>query len=157
MLVTYHSDLTVRFRDLSAQLLQSSDTSPLQASYPNPLPPLTIDVLSLLADPSVSSRTSPKLIEEAQIASSHLAPQSLECAVALRSGEIAIFRMAPEPTGDAAIPRTLDDPEIISATHVSTGEHRRFQPHFLLAAGRGPVSAVALSDIGTSSLCSTLM
>ncbi|EKM61629.1 uncharacterized protein PHACADRAFT_169080 [Phanerochaete carnosa HHB-10118-sp] len=148
MLATFHSDLTVRFRDLSAQLLQSSDTNPLRARYPNPLPSLTLDVLALLADPSVASQTSPKLVEEAHIVSLQLAPQSLECAVALKSGEVTIFRMAGVPAGEAAIPRTLDDTELISATHVCTGEHRRFQPHFLLSTRRGPVSAVALSDIG---------
>ncbi|GJE89618.1 hypothetical protein PsYK624_057220 [Phanerochaete sordida] len=148
ILVTYHSDLTLRFRDLSPQLLQSSHTSPLQSSYPNPLPWLTIDVLSVLADPFVTSRTSPKLLEEAQIASCHMAPETLEFAVALESGEVVVFRMAPPPTGDASIPHTLDDPELTSAAHVGGGEHRLYQPHFLLATNRGPATAVSLSDIG---------
>lgn len=148
-LVTYHSDLSVRFRDLSAQLLHSSDTSPLQTSYPNPLPLLTIDVLGLLADPSIAAHLPPKLLEEAHIVSTHLAAQSLECAVVLGTGEVTVFRQSPPPTGDATVPRTLDDSELISVTHVCTGPHQRFQPSFVLATGRGPVSALAISDIGT--------
>lgn len=148
MLITYHSDLTVRFRDLSSQLLHCSDTSPLQASYPNPLPSLTIDVLALLADPVVASHTSSKLLEEAQIMSSHLARQSLECAVVLGSGEVAVFRLNTPPSNDAMLPKMLDDPELISATHVSIEHDRWFYPAFIFSAGRGPVSALAISDIG---------
>lgn len=148
LLVTYHSDLTVRFRDLSAQLLLSSDTSPLQASYPNPLPGLTIDVLALLADPTVASRTSPTLLEEAAIASAHLAPQSLECAVVLGTGEVAVYRLNTPPSEDAAVPKTLEDSELISATHVSVERNHFFYPAFVLSASRGSVSALAMSDIG---------
>ena len=147
--MTYHSDLTVRFRDLSAQLLLCSDTSPLQASYPNPLPGLTIDVLALLADPAVASYTSPTLLEEATIASAHLAPQSLECAVVLANGEVAVYRLNTPPSEDAAVPKTLDDAELISATHVAIEHNRFFYPAFILSAGRGACSALAMSDIGT--------
>ena len=148
MLVTHHSDLTVRFRDLSAQLLHSSDTNPLQTSYPNPLPSLTIDVLALLADPTAASHTPPNLLAEAHIVSSHLAPQSLECAVVLKSGEVAVFRLNNPPSGDVMVPKTLDDPELISATHVSIVHGRYFYPAFILATARGSVSALAISDIG---------
>jgi syntaxin-binding protein 5 len=120
----------------------------MQTPYPNPLPSLTIDVLCLLADPSVSARISPKLLEEAQIVSSHLAPQSLECAVVLRTGEVAVFRIASVPSGDTALPKTLDDAELISASHVSTGPNYRFQPLFVINAGRGSVTALSISDIG---------
>ena len=147
-MVTYHSDLTVRFRDLSAQLLHGSDTNPLKTFYPNPLPSLTIDLLALLADPTVASHTTPKLLEEAHIVSSHLAPQSLECAIVLRSGEVAVFRLNSPQPGGATVPQILEDPELISAAHISTIRGRYFYPAFILVPSRGPASALALSDIG---------
>ena len=147
MLITHHTDLTLRFRDLSAQLLLSSDTMPLQASFPNPLPALTIDLLTVLADPSVSSHTSAKLVEDAQIVSSQLAPQSLECAVVLNGGEVAVFRQragAPEPVAF----KELEDKELVFTGHVPLPLSHKFQPVFLLTTGKGQASATSLSDIG---------
>lgn len=96
----------------------------------------------------MASRTSPTLLEEAAIASAHLAPQSLECAVVLGTGEVAVYRLNTPPSEDAAVPKTLEDSELISATHVSVERNHFFYPAFVLSASRGSVSALAMSDIG---------
>ncbi|KAI0705856.1 lethal giant larvae like, C-terminal-domain-containing protein [Cytidiella melzeri] len=147
VLATHHTDLTVRFRDLSAQLLVSSDTAPLQTDFPAPLPELTIDLLTILAEPPISSRTSPKLVEEARITSSCLATQSLECAIVLHTGEIAVFRQG-SSTQEGLSHRELGDPELISTSHIPVPFDRKFHPSFLMFAKRGPVTACSLSDIG---------
>ena len=149
MVVSHHTDLTIRFRDLSAQLLVSSDTTPLRTYFPNPLPWLTIDVLSVLADPSVATRTSPKLVEEAHIVASHLALESLECAVVLRSGEIVVFRQGPSTRERPVQQLDLDDQELISTAHIPIIDEGIFRPLFVMLAGRGSVTACCLADIGT--------
>ena len=144
MVATYHTDLTVRFRDLNAQLLVSSEADPLLADFPTLLPELTIDLLTVLAAPSIASQTSPELIGEGHISSTYFAPQSLECAVVLQSGEIAVFRQAE----GVILQQNVKDQEIISASHLPVATGQKFHPSFLLIAKRGPATACALSDIG---------
>jgi syntaxin-binding protein 5 len=143
LLVTYHTDLSIRFRDLSAQLLVSSDTAPLQSDFPTYIPELTIDLLSVLAAPSIASHTSHNLVTEARISSVCFATQSLECAVVLHTGEIAVFRQG------QGLPQSSDGgQELISTSHISVPTGGKFHPSFLLVTNRGPATACALSDIG---------
>ncbi|KAI0093981.1 lethal giant larvae like, C-terminal-domain-containing protein [Irpex rosettiformis] len=143
ILITHHTDLTVRFRDLNAQLLVSSEAEPFLADFPTLLPELTIDLLSILAAPSIASRVSAELLQEGHIASTYLATQSLECAVVLETGEIAVFRQ-----GEEFPKKTVKDQELIPASHIPVTVGRKFYPSFLFITQRGPATACALSDIG---------
>ncbi|TCD68310.1 hypothetical protein EIP91_011169 [Steccherinum ochraceum] len=125
--MTIHGDLTVRFQDMSAQLLISSDASPLHQFFPNPLHALTLDLTCVLGDPAIATRTSAQFIDQARIASAHLAPESLECAVVLRTGE---------------------DEEFVSLDHIPTILGCRFRPAFAILAVMGSVTSFAISDIG---------
>lgn len=122
----------------------------MKTYFPNPVPSLTIDLLALLADASVASHVPDEVVAVTHIVSTHLATQSLECAVVLSGGEVAVFRLgAPE---DSGVLKALDDPELISTAHILPDPNRRFHPLFLLIAGRGPVSALGISDIGMMQL-----
>ncbi|THH26967.1 hypothetical protein EUX98_g7215 [Antrodiella citrinella] len=141
--MTHHSDLTIRFQDLSAQLLVSSDASPLQRSYPNPLPALTIDMKCVLGDPAIATRTSPTFIDQAHIASMHLASESLECAVVLKTGDVVLYRLI-----HAGGPHELKDEELVTLHHILAAPGYRFRPEFAIMAKMGPATAFAISDIG---------
>ncbi len=147
ILITRHKDLTVRFQDISSQLLISSYESPIRDYFPQPIPSLTIDLVPLLAEPAVVSRTSPKYFREARISSVHLAPEALECAVVLRGGEVALYKLLSIDT-PVGTPTSLEDAELISLKHVPVDNGNRFRPQFVITAGRGPVSAFAISDVG---------
>ena len=151
MLITHPADLTVRFRDLHALSLVTSDTSPMESSFPNPLSELTIDLVSLLADPAVSTRISSKFLDEARIVASSLAPQSLECAVALQNGAVAIYRLGSSGHMDEVfVHKSLLDKELVSVEHVPAGLGRRYRPSFMMLTERGPVSTLSICDIGRS-------
>lgn len=141
--MTFHHDLTVRFQDLSAQILVSSEASPLQRRFPNPLPTLTIDLSATLSDAAIATRTSVNFLDNAQIASAHLAAESLECAVVLRTGEVVLYRTIHAPVS----PRPEDE-ELISLQHIPDQSGFKFRPEFAILAAMGPVTALAISDIG---------
>lgn len=137
----------MRFQDLSSQQLISSYESPIESYFPQYLPSLTIDLVTLLAEPAVVSKTSPKYLQEARIASVRLAAEAMECAIALKGGEVALYKLLSSDTPVAA-PTTLEDAELISLKHIPVERGRRFRPQFIITAGRGPVSSFAISDVG---------
>ncbi|KAI0783299.1 lethal giant larvae like, C-terminal-domain-containing protein [Abortiporus biennis] len=146
LLITQHRDLKVRFQDLSAQLLISSDESPLTSSFPNLLPALTIDLTSVLTDPAVFTRTSSHFIDEARIDSVFFATESLECAISLKSGDVILYRLISEGTSTSHV--NLQDEELISMQHIPLQVGERFRPLLMIMSNRGKVTACALSDVG---------
>jgi hypothetical protein len=50
ILLTHHCDLTIRFQDISAQLLIRSPSSPVATAFPHPLSSLIIDLITVLSD-----------------------------------------------------------------------------------------------------------
>jgi hypothetical protein len=93
----------------------------------------------------VASRISSS--EESRIAAVHIARESLECAVLLRTGETFIYRCDSGP-GVHSPAREASDKELLILEHTITSTPRRFRPFLLLAPNNGPISAFALSDIG---------
>ncbi|KAF9469810.1 lethal giant larvae like, C-terminal-domain-containing protein [Collybia nuda] len=146
ILVTHYLDLTVRFYDISAQLLLGSHPMPVQTSFPNPLVDLTIDVTPLIVEPSVSKWTSPSFFEQACIDFVQVATESLETAVVFKTGEVALYRLS--GSNDAAYYREAADEDLIILEHVSKYRNARFSPYFMLSPRRGAVETCALSDIG---------
>lgn len=144
MLITSHHDLTVRFQDVSVQLLISSSSSPISTAFPGPLPSLAIDLVTALSDESVLPRCSPEALQEGSIRQVSISPESLECAIILKTGELFIYKLNSEDEVSGAI----TDKELISLQHIPSTPLARYRPALMMASERGPVAAFASSDIG---------
>lgn len=134
VLITCHRDLTVRFHDASPQLLISSSTSPLQKNFPLAIHDLTID-LSRLPLSSVS-----------EVATVQLAPESLECVVLLKSGDLVVYQLN---TTQVTPPIEIEgNKEFILLGNVSLRPGTRYHPFLMLPRGNISLTCCALSDIG---------
>ncbi|OCH89538.1 hypothetical protein OBBRIDRAFT_881275 [Obba rivulosa] len=163
LLITYHPDYTVRFQDLSPQLLISkSPDAPLQSAFPALLPALTIELTPLLIDPLLglvqstdsSSTTSKTKADEPEgdptIAYVKFAVESHECVTVLSNGAVVLHRLgsANVTSGYIPEPKKLFDEELIHLQHLRVRSGLRFQPFLGIKPGNGHVSACAISDIG---------
>lgn len=144
IVVTKNADLTIRFLDISVQLLIPKHPSPFTSAFPRSLPPFSIDVLALAGLPAIAAHLPSCSTERARINEVQLAIESLEVGIVLGGGEVLVYRMA-DHQGDTA--RQLPDKRLVSLEHVPVTEGLRFKPYFLVTA-ESPVSAFAISDIG---------
>ena len=133
---------------MSAQLLIATGTAPLSQDFPKPLPGLTIQLQDLLDDSSIVEILKPH-IENLNIQSVHVAPEALECAVALTSGDLVVYH----PSRGLPSPDIIADTEIILLNHICSTPGRRFEPYFMLTPDRGSIAACAISDTGSLILC----
>lgn len=145
MLLTWHRDLTIRIQDISPHLLVSSGASPLQGSFPRPLPSLTIDLFGVLSDPVVLERCSQDVLHEGSLTHVYFTPESLECIAIFKTGDIFIYQLEPE-----ARQSKPTDKNMVSLTHILVPSPARYYPVLMIPGGRGPVSAFGASDIGIS-------
>ena len=159
LLITHHSDQTVRFYDISSHLLLS--TSPLKAEYPQIIPQLFIDVKVIinLLEEQLGDRKSPQI--GYTIKDVLFAKNALECVVVLDSGDVIWYKFK-EAGSPSHVYFAQDEnmgPEILSLDHLVTAEQRRrscFHPICLVrrseaSFGISPaakVTAVAFSDVG---------
>ena len=129
---------------MSAQLLIPTNGTPLDQDFPKPLPGFTIYPDDLLDDSSIVKILQPH-IETLSIQSVHVAPEALECAVALTSGDIVVYHpaMGLSPT------KVIADMEIILLDHIRPTPGRRFEPYFMLNPNRGLIATCAMSDTGS--------
>jgi syntaxin-binding protein 5 len=142
--VTYNRDLSVQFFDMSAQLLISTNGTLLDQDFPKPLPGLTIYPDDLLEDSLIVKILQPH-IETLSIQSVHVAPEALECAVALTSGDIVVYH----PSMGLSPTRVTADIEIILLDNIRPTPGRRFEPYFMLNPNRGLIATCTMSDIGS--------
>ena len=142
--MTYNRDLSVQFFDMSAQLLIPANGAPLGQDFPKPLPGFTIYPDDILDDPSIAKILQPH-IETLSIQSVHVAPEALECAVALTSGDIVVYHSA-MGLSPSKVP---SDMEIILLDHIRPSPGRRFEPYFMLNPNRGLIATCAMSDTGS--------
>jgi hypothetical protein len=145
--MTYNRDLSVQFFDMSAQLLIPTNAAPLDQEFPKPLPGLTIPLDDLLDDPSIVEILKPH-IDTLNIQSVHVAPEALECAVALTSGDIVVYH----PSMGLSPSKVIADMEIILLDHIISTP-RRLKPYFMLTPSRGSIATCAISDTGSLTLC----
>ena len=141
--MTYNRDLSVQFFDMSGQLLIPMNGAPLNHDFPKPLPGFTIYPDDILDDPSIAKILQPH-IETLSIQSVHVAPEALECAVALTSGDIVVYH----PAGQSSSKVTADM-EIILLDHIRPTPGRKFEPYFMLNSHRGLIATCAMSDTGS--------
>ena len=147
IVVTKNADLTIRFLDISVQLLIPKPPYPFTSEFPHALPPLSIDVLALVSLPEIAAHLSSGFGEKARIIDVQLAVESLEVGLVLSGGEVLVYRMA-DRQGVTA--RQLPDKRLVSLEHVPVADGLRFKPHFLITA-ESPVTAFAISDVGEHS------
>ena len=152
--MTHLSDLSVQFLDLSCQLLHSTGPeTPLAASYPSPIPRLTIELAPLLLDPTLGlvdpTVYDPHLAKQ-RIDAVYFAPESLECVTILRSGAVILHRLDVPPDATTFGQQTLEDKELVSLSHLRVRKGLRYSPLFAIKPdkGRGRVTSCALSDVG---------
>ncbi|KAI0003744.1 lethal giant larvae like, C-terminal-domain-containing protein [Russula compacta] len=144
----YSADLTIRFLDISVQLLIPTPPSPFTSAFPRALPLLFIDVLALACLPEVVAHFPPNFAERARLQDVQLAIESLEVALVLNGGEVLIYRMADRQSISA---RQLPDKRLVSLEHVPVPDGLRFKPYFLVKP-ESPVTAFAISDVGFASV-----
>lgn len=134
ILITCHHDLTVRFHDVSPQLLISSSTSPLQKNFPFTLHDLTIDLSCL------------PLSSAPEVATVQVAPESLECVVLLKSGDLLVYRLNTTQV-DPPI-KIQGNKEFVLLGNASLPSGTRYHPFLMLPRGNVSLTCCALSDIG---------
>ncbi|KAI0334428.1 hypothetical protein GY45DRAFT_1334312 [Cubamyces sp. BRFM 1775] len=158
ILATYLRDLSVRFLDVSPQLLVSTgEDNPLVNSFPSVLPRLRVDLAPLFIDhslglsllPPTSAEYDPRLSKE-RIESVHIAPESLECVTVMRSGAVVLHRLDVQHEEGTFGQRSLDDEELVSLLHMRPRRGLRYSPVFAVKPhkARGLVTACALADAG---------
>jgi syntaxin-binding protein 5 len=145
--VTRNADLTIRFLDVSAQLLIPTPPSPFTSAFPRTLPLLSVDVLALAALPEVATHLPSGFAARTQINDVQLAIESLEVGLVLSGGEVLVYRIADR---QGATARQLSDKRLVSLEHVPVTDGLRFKPYFLVKA-EALVTAFAMSDVGKHS------
>ncbi|GAA5828420.1 hypothetical protein JCM11251_006237 [Rhodosporidiobolus azoricus] len=102
-LVTAHTDLTVRFSDISNHLLwghRTGEGSPprIEHEFPRPLRHLDVDLKAALADPRAGDLAAARLWRERpwelELDKVDFAEDNLEVAVNTSTGDVVIFRLA---------------------------------------------------------------
>jgi syntaxin-binding protein 5 len=122
----------------------------LQHDFPSPLPALTIELMSVLADASVATRLPTNFFEISRISSVRLAAESLECMITLTTGEVVVYKLTSGQDTKTRPYREAEDKELIVLEHIPRLNTTRFNPYLILASDRGPAVACDLCDVGGS-------
>ncbi|KAF8274032.1 lethal giant larvae like, C-terminal-domain-containing protein [Lactarius quietus] len=133
IIITRNADLSIRFLDVSVQLLITSSSSPFTSAFPRALSDLSIDVLALIGSPEIATHELASFAGQARIDDVQLATESLEVTLVLNR--------------QGSVERELLDKQLVSLEHMSVAEGLRFKPYFLIKA-EAPVTAFSISDIG---------
>lgn len=183
IMVTSHSDATVRFWDISPHLLLLP--SPLHFEYPNPLPHLTISIAEYLKHPDVKHLPLARLWEQdrskVRIKSVHLAREALECTITMVSGEVIVTKFGEARKGsrhtpdededdspkDSYFPKTPEPAqvehkveyveEITEIGHLAKWNMDGFKPVAIFTLKRGEPLQCSVSDIGESASMNTVI
>ncbi|KAL5494875.1 SRO7_1 [Sanghuangporus weigelae] len=145
LLVTHHRDRSIRFQDISPQLLLASVSSPLSSSFPAPLPHLTISLARLLMESCIIEARRPLTLDEAEVQSVQLTSESNECVIVMRSGHVFVLGFDQRQRHVSNFVDFQDD--LIRLMHVPS-EANTFQPTVMIENVWGPVTAAEMSDIG---------
>ncbi|KAF9567769.1 WD40 containing snare-dependent exocytosis protein [Agrocybe pediades] len=146
MLMTFNQDLSVEFFDISTQLLIPSSGDSVEQEWPEHLPGLSISPRELLDDPEfVEVLSSP--VDNISVISAQIAPEGLECAIALSSGDLLVYHPASN-RNNPGTSKVVNDAQITLLTHVNPQIGRRLAPYFAFTPMRGPVETFALADTG---------
>jgi len=146
ILMTFNHDLSVHFFDLSTQLLIPSNGDSINHEWPEHLPGLTISPNELLDDPTFVEILGDS-INNISVHSVQVAPEGLECAIALNSGDVLIYHPSSNRNNPSSLKKSTD-PHIMLLTHINPKPGHRLAPYFIFTAKRGPVETFALANTG---------
>ena len=144
IIITRNADLSIRFLDVSVQLLIPSSSSHFTSAFPRALHDLSIDVLALIGSPEIAALGLASCAGQARIDDVQLATESLEVALVLSGGEVLLYRMTDR---QGTVEREILDKQLVSLEHVPVAEGLRFKPYLLVKA-EAPVTAFSISDVG---------
>jgi len=114
----------------------------MKTDFPRSFDDLTINVITVFGDSRVGKATQPDCLK---VQSVHLAQESLECSVALESGEVLIYRF--QPNNEVQHVAKESDAEIILLdSSLSFG--CKFCPYIMLRKRSSETMSHSLSDIG---------
>ncbi|KAH9920224.1 uncharacterized protein BXZ73DRAFT_91957 [Epithele typhae] len=154
ILISRLRDLTIRFLDASPTLLVSTGPdAPLYTSFPSPIPRLTINLAPLLIDHSLGlaeqNQYDPHLTKE-RIEAVSFAPESLECVTVMRNQAVVLHRLDVPEEAQTFVQKKLQDEELVSLSHIKPRKGIRYSPILAIKQdkSRGPVTSVAIADIG---------
>ncbi|KZV70969.1 hypothetical protein PENSPDRAFT_578479 [Peniophora sp. CONT] len=145
ILITTHVDQTIRFLDVSVQLLVPPAGDLLVSPFPTTMPSLSIDPLSVLSHPSICDRYHINPQQLPTVQSVQFLAEALEVAIVLSTGAVILYRL--NGSRMSSQERPLDDLELASLEHVPVSTGLRFHP-ILMVLPVEPVSSFALTSIG---------
>lgn len=114
----------------------------MKTNFPRSFDDLTINVVTVFGDSRVGNATQPDCLK---VQSVHLAHESLECSVALESGEVLIYRFQPNSEVQHVV-KESDAKIILLDPSLSLG--RKFRPYVMLQKRPSETTSHSLSDIG---------
>lgn len=145
ILITTHVDQTIRFLDVSVQLLVPPAGELIVSPFPTTLPSLSIDPLSVLSHPSICDRYHINPQQLPTVQDVQFLAEALEVAVVISTGAIILYRLNASRLSSEE--RPVDDLELASLEHVPVSSGLRFHP-FLMVLPVEPVSSFAHTSIG---------
>ncbi|PPQ79397.1 hypothetical protein CVT25_002667 [Psilocybe cyanescens] len=147
VLMSYNRDLSVRFFDLSTQLLIPAIASNhIEHEWPAPIPGLTIQLDEIFDDPSIA-QVFGNALSSLSIQSVHVASEALELAILMKTGEVIVYHSSSNRAG-VWPPKHSAASQIIMLDHLHPRLGSRLAPYFMFSPGKGPVEACALADTG---------
>lgn len=142
LLITIHGDASVRFHDISPQLLISTRDSPMTKDFPETLADLNIDVCEIFADPQLNKG---KLSVLPEIQSVQFAQESLECSIALETGEVILYRFQLNDY-QKRTPKKTDDEIVVLDQSLSAC--CKYRPYLMLHRRPSKTTSCSLNDVG---------
>lgn len=142
LLVTIHGDASVRFHDISPQLLISTRDSPMTKGFPDTLADLNINVCEIFSDPQLSKG---KLSVLPKIQSVQFAQEALECLIALETGEVILYCFQLNEL-QKHTPKKTDDEIVVLDQSLSVG--CKFRPYLMLRRRPSKTTSCSLNDVG---------
>lgn len=123
----------------------------METDFPRSLGHLTININATLADPQL--RKDREYHCNPEVLSVQLARESLECLIALKSGDVLIYRLLPQ--NEVQHPTTEVDERIVLFDAEMTC-NSKFRPYMMLRRRPTQVTSCSLCDIGGSAFHSVL-
>lgn len=145
-------DLTVSFYDISGQLLQEADDAPLKHDFPETIDALEIDLQPALDLIDGEQYPHEECSPARTIIATHLAIESMECAIALSTGELLVYR----PRSAKVVQGTEEprDRQLRLLRHAWVDPWRNLIPYFaFFGPEQVPIQTVSISEIGKWIIC----
>ena len=146
--MTLHKDDSVKFLDVSVQLLLPTTPSDFQA-FPRTMPWLEIRPNVLLRHPSVDSHIPLEVTKRMAVQAISFAEETSEVTIIFNTGHVIVYRLT-STEYNIHHQLVLDDSDLVSLEHIFMGDGLAFRPFFMVLPP-ATVSAYSHSEIGRPS------